>query len=281
MLDVPALAFSPTDRLEQSRLIDALDQCSGAASNVRGGMMTESNDYEWLLARERGEDVSHVPAETRARYGQLDRLIKELPAHAPSPGWKQRVLDSLDDPLETHRPRAFPSATARSPVATRRSAPVPRRRWMWGFGSGLAAVFGLGLVLFVYIHEPHTPAEPLVAVSSVSIRRGQHPHRGDGPSIGDILVVETSSERPLDLRVYGDAGEPLARCAETQGCSVERDGGRRRYRFELELQSPGAVRTVAFAGDLMPSSVVNLDADLEAARQANAEAREVSIVHVE
>jgi hypothetical protein len=60
-------------------------------------MMTESNDYEWLLARERGEDVSHIPAATRARYSQLDRLIKELPAHAPSPGWKQCVLDSLDD----------------------------------------------------------------------------------------------------------------------------------------------------------------------------------------
>jgi DNA-directed RNA polymerase specialized sigma24 family protein len=32
MLDVPALAFSPTDRLEQSRLIDALDRCLGVLS---------------------------------------------------------------------------------------------------------------------------------------------------------------------------------------------------------------------------------------------------------
>ena len=63
-------------------------------------MTTESNDYEWLLARERGEDVSHVSARTRAKYCQLDGLLKELPAYAPNPGWKQRVLDSIDDPLE-------------------------------------------------------------------------------------------------------------------------------------------------------------------------------------
>ena len=65
-------------------------------------MMTASNDHEWLLARERGEDVSHVPAPTREKYSQLDELIKELPAHAPNPGWRQRVLDAIDDPFEPH-----------------------------------------------------------------------------------------------------------------------------------------------------------------------------------
>ncbi len=65
-------------------------------------MTTESNDCEWLLARERGEDVSHVPAQTREKYSQLDGLLRELPACAPDPGWKQRVLDSIDDPLEPY-----------------------------------------------------------------------------------------------------------------------------------------------------------------------------------
>jgi hypothetical protein len=287
-------------------------------------MMTESNDYEWLLARERGEDVSHIPAETRAKYSQLDRLIKELPAHAPSPGWKQRVLDSLDDPLEARRPRAFPSATVRSPVATARSAPAPRRRWWWVFGPGLASAFGLVLALFVYGDEHGAPAvsrragiaerpaaapastggdnqptvlrlpargDPptamiavavgvdglLAAAPSVAVRRGPRPHRG----IGDILVIDTVSDRPLELRAYGDSGEPLARCTEAEGCSVAREGGRRRVHFELELRSPGAVRTVAFAGGAMPTSFVNLDADLEAARLANTDVREISVVHVE
>ena len=281
-------------------------------------MMTESNDYEWLLARERGEDVTHVPAETRAKYSQLDRLIKGLPAHAPSPGWKQRVLDSLDDPLEKRRPRAFPSATARSPVATARSAPAPRRRWWWVFGPGLASAFGLVLALFAYSREhgadgvsideraatvadkpaavlgaspdvdPRSTAisEPAAvdrppAAPSVAVRRGQRPHRGVGPSIGDTLVIDTSSDRPLELRTYGDSGEPLARCTETDGCRVAREGGRRRFHFELELRSAGTVRTVAFTGESMPPSFVSLDADLEAARVANADVREISVVHVE
>lgn len=264
--------------------------------------MTESNDYEWLLARERGEDVSHIPAETRAKYNQLDRLIKQLPAHAPSPGWKQRVLDSLDDPLDTHRPRAFPWATSRSPVATSRSAPAPRRRWWWAFGPGLASACGLVVALLVSTRPDNPTTVPLLpargdqpaaaagvesplAAASVSIRRGPQAHRGGvvgggGAGIGDILVIETASERPLELRAYGDSGEPLARCSETEGCRVAREGRRRRFHFELELRSPGAVRTVVFDG-AMPTSFVNLDVDLEAARLANADARELSVVHVE
>src|ERR1044071_6066699 len=116
--------------------------------------MTESNDYEWLLARERGEDVSHVPAHTRDRYSQLDRLIQDLPACAPSPGWKQRVLDSLDDPLVTGRPRVFPSATARSRIASpHRSPPRPPRHGRWALGSGIMSLAAV-LAVCAYMHQP-------------------------------------------------------------------------------------------------------------------------------
>ena len=71
-------------------------------------MTMELNDEEWLLARERGDDVSHIPAPTREAYRQLDRLIDELPAHAPTSEWKQRVFDALDEPpayRDRRRPR--------------------------------------------------------------------------------------------------------------------------------------------------------------------------------
>jgi hypothetical protein len=83
-----------TLRARVARALPVLRRCLEG----KGWHVNDSNDYEWLLARERGEDVSHIPAETRAKYRQLDRLLNQLPTHAPSPGWKQRVLDSLDDP---------------------------------------------------------------------------------------------------------------------------------------------------------------------------------------
>lgn len=252
--------------------------------------MTESNDYEWLLARERGEDVSHIPAETRAKYSQLDRLIKELPAHAPSPGWRQRVLDSLDHPLETHRPHVFPWATARSPVAAAcRVRASHRRRW-WGFGPGVTATFAAAFALCALVHalrssdEDHVDGVVALAVgpTSVDVRHGDRPHRGLVPGIGDTLIVETMSDRPIELRAYGETGEPLARCSETQGsCRIVREGERRRYHFEIELRSLGAVHTVAYPADAVPRSFVSFDADLDAAHHANAEAKEISIVHVE
>ena len=282
-------------------------------------MMTESNDYKWLMARERGEDVSHIPAHTRDKYRQIDQLIQDLPACAPSPGWKQRVLDSLDDPLVAERPRVFPGATARSRVAPpRRSAPPPPRRWQWAVGSGvtsLAAVFAV----CAYIHAPGAPSGPprqQVAVSpasaepgaldprgiaymlaraeapptapqdgtpAVEIRRAarRHRDRGTAPKIGDTLVIEMIAARPIELRVYGDSGEPLARCTETQGCLVEHMGSGRKYHVEVELRAPGAVRTVEYAGAAMPELFVSLDKDLEAAGQAGVDMRELSVVHVE
>ena len=60
----------------------------------------------------------------------------------------------------------------------------------------------------------------------------------------------TSIVSAQDLRrVYGEGGEPLARCTDAQGCKVERTGARRTYTLELPLRSPGDVRAVLFIGD--------------------------------
>jgi hypothetical protein len=291
--------------------------------------MNESNDHEWLLARERGEDVSHIPAYTREKYCRLDRLIRDLPTCAPSPGWKQRVLDSLDDPLATGRPRIFPLATARSRVASpQRSPPRPPRprHERWALGSGIMSLAAV-LAVCVYVQEPTVHERPEVVLSSdhahvlasgdrhdgggqrgpfddptveplegaaeatptapfptalVGVRRaGKHRGAGNVLHIGDTLVIQTVADRPLELRVYGDTGEPLARCTEAHGCRVEQLGARRRYRLELKLDAPGAVLTVAYAGATMPAAFVSLDNDTEVAGRAGIIAREISVVHVE
>jgi len=274
--------------------------------------MTETNDYEWLLARERGEDVSHVPAYTRAKYSQLDRLIQDLPTCAPSPGWKQRVLDSLDDPLVAGRPRIFPLATARSRVVPPRRASPPPRRWAWALGSGVAASLAAVFAVCAYLHDPGAPdgealhatmhatfddpsIEPLHAAAEVSptapfagtpllgVRRAARRHRAEGTAlnIGDTFVLEVAAERPIEVRVYGDTGEPLALCTETQGCRVQRIGAHRVYHLELEARAPGAIRTMGYVGDAMPAPFVSLDNDTEAADRAGITVRQISIVHVE
>jgi len=221
----------------------------------------EPDDHEWLLARERGEDVSHVPADTRAAYAQLEHLLAALPASVPSAKWKHRVLDALDTPAPSHGPAA-------------------RARRMWPIAGGIAAA-ALALVCLLPDRGPHRlPPESIVTSSSVMVVRGSRPHRGEGVSIGDVLVVVVKASRPSELRVYGDTGEPLARCAESEACAREHDASQHGFRFELDLRSPGDVRTLLFAGDAIPPGVHNLNADLEAAQRANVSVRQVSVVHV-
>jgi hypothetical protein len=75
----------------------------------------ELEDREWLLARERGEDVSHIPATTRLTYAHVEWLLAALRDPAPTAGWKRRVLYALDgEPAPAGRnPR--PARTERSP----------------------------------------------------------------------------------------------------------------------------------------------------------------------
>jgi hypothetical protein len=120
-------------------------------------------------------------------------------------------------------------------------------------------------------------------VVTTEIRRGNSPHRsGSGSvSIGDTFVIQVTSDHPSELRVYGDTGEPLARCSEDQGCTVERDGNVRRFRLELVLRASGNVRAVLFTGASIPEAFQSLDADVETAQRADIAVRQVANVHVQ
>jgi hypothetical protein len=279
-------------------------------------------DEDWLLARERGDDVSHVSPRSRARYEQLDQLIAALPERPPPAGWKQRVLDTLDAPSprgssdalqlppatpanaplgpppprsssdQLEAPPAIAATTAdrpppRSPPATRtdadgrstggRRTPIVRGWRAWILAAA-GIVVGM-LVLQLFIPRPkQAPTEPVVTIET---RRGESPHRGDDVAVGDTLVVHARSDQPIELRIYGDGGESLARCTDSQGCTVERNGRLRDYTVDVPLRSPGAVRAVLFTGGTMPEPSKDLDADLEAAQAAHITARPVGTVHVE
>ena len=78
--------------------------------------MTERDDPAWLVLRERGEDVSHVPEGARACYDALTALFDELEVESPRPGWKQRARAGLGREAQQDR-----AAWARGVVG------VPRR----------------------------------------------------------------------------------------------------------------------------------------------------------
>ncbi len=208
--------------------------------------MSDSQDHEWLRAREAGEAIDDVPAGTRAKYEQLQSLIVDLPGEAPSAGWKQRVLASLDQAVEP-------------PV---QRPPIRRlRRWI-----GSAAVAAAAVVLVVVFMRRGSPG-PSEPTLTTEVRTGGSQHRGGDVSIGDTLIVKAASNAPAELRVYGGSGEPLARCgvAGDAGCSVERDGERRRFRVEVLLRAPGAVRSVLFVGPAIAPPGETLADDLAAA----------------
>lgn len=54
--------------------------------------LVDEEDSAWLLAKDRGEDVSHVSTETREDYADLERLLAELPLGEPDPSWHEGVL---------------------------------------------------------------------------------------------------------------------------------------------------------------------------------------------
>jgi hypothetical protein len=249
--------------------------------------MSEPDDHAWILQRERGEDVSHISARMRAGYDRLAALIEALPDEAPDPGWKQRIFASLDE-----RPRRD--------LAAARGHNPDRRIWLSVGGlaaaATLAAVLALcsgGLVVRPpVVADPHRtalsdqPGGIMVAAAepraTIKIRRSGTVHRGgDSASVGDTLVLDLEVDRPAELRMYGDAGEPLARCAEAPGCTVERSGEVRRFELELVLRASGTVRAVLFTGDSIPGTFQDLHADLEAAQRANVEARQVAVVRVQ
>ena len=125
-------------------------------------------------------------------------------------------------------------------------------------------------------------AESEAPVAIAEIRRSDAPRRSsDGASIGDTLLLSIDAGRPSELRVYGDTGEPLARCPGAPGCTVEPSPNGHRLELELVLRASGTVRAVLFTGASIPRSFESLNADAETAQRANVDARQVAFLHVQ
>jgi hypothetical protein len=295
--------------------------------------MTEPDDFEWLVLRERGEEVSGVPAKVRAKYERLARLLEELPDDAPDPAWKQRVLAVVDalppnDSAATDEdasPRASAPDALRAgdadrgdpdggPSRARAVAPRhPRRTRRWILATGLAVAASAAAIFVVLRASDREETAHLVSVDreapivasvpsgtshavrvpvhtpetapriTTEILRSARPHRSGSASVsvGDTLIVRAPANRAAELRVYGDTGEPLARCSEVLGCPVEGDPDHPGLRLELALTAPGDVRTLLFSGDAIPAAFGNLNEDVEAAQRANVDVRQIALVHVQ
>jgi hypothetical protein len=247
----------------------------------------DAKDYRWLVARERGDDISHVMASERAPYEELGALLAS--GLAPSAGWKQRVLDAID---AEERAAAPPPPPPPTPVEPEPAAAVPAtaaaqvvpigsrwRRRIWIVAGPLAAA--AALVLFVVPRiggggEGLPPGPALAVDTSVLDTSTKHRAmgtRGDQAKLGDTLVVHATAIGPAELRVYGGSSEQvLASCREGNPC-VTRDGERRQLKLEVLLEMPGDASAVVFHGADLPPTTGSLTGDLEAAARAGIELR--------
>jgi hypothetical protein len=257
----------------------------------------DDRDYKWLVARERGEDIGHVPAGERAPYDQLGALIGR--GVAPSAGFRKRVLDAIDAAEAAEQaassesearpklapPPARPAEPELAPVVPLPSRPGQReqqqqqqkpvsRRWLV-IGGAMAAAAAAAVI---FVKRPGEPAGPELAIAS-EVRHGATQVRAERASgeatLGDTLTVRAEASGPAEVRVYGGSDERLiASCGDRggrHGCQIEHDGERRRFSLEVPLDVPGRVRVVIFAGANVPPSEGSLDPDLEAAERAHVE----------
>jgi len=248
----------------------------------------DDQDYKWLVARERGENIGDVPPAERAPYDQLGELLGR--GVAPSAGFRQRVLDAIDAAEAAGagseaRPRLEPPPARAAepelaPVLQLRPKEEPRerqqkqqtsRRWL-AVGGALAAA----AAIVVFAMRPGRQTGPELAVAG-TIERGATAMRAERTSeeaiLGDTLAVRAEASGPAEVRVYGGTGgQLLARCDDhggQDGCQIEHDGERRRFSLSVPLNAPGKVRTVIFGGASVPPSQGSLDQDLEAAGRAH------------
>jgi hypothetical protein len=241
----------------------------------------DEEDYRWLVARERGDHLGHVPAAARAPYDQLGALLGS--GVAPSAGWRQRVLDAIDaaDEAEAAERAANPApepavvappepAIVAPVVPLRPAKPREPMRRLWIAG-GLAA---MAAALLVYFALPRTSTTTGAIALATEVRRDPtvrraEPGRADQANLGDTLVVRAEATGPAEVRVYGGSGELLlGRCNDQGGCRIERDGERRRFVIEVPLNTPGMVHAVVFIGANVPASAGARALDLETAAGA-------------
>jgi hypothetical protein len=241
----------------------------------------DAKPYNWLVARERGEDIGHVLAAERAPYERLGELIGS--GMAPGAGWRQRVLDAIDaEPAAAPGAAAAPepvtatkpaTATAKPPAAPAPVVPLTRKQRRWIAG-GLAALAAAAAAIVVIPRlRPHPSGSSQLVALATEVSQGSAVVRGDTEAkVGDTLVVRAETLGPAELRVYGGSGERLIGACNDQpgqrGCTVARDGEHRRFVLEVPLEVPGMARAVIFLGAKLPASTGSLAADQEAAASA-------------
>lgn len=74
---------------------------------------TDQDDEGWLLERERGRDVSHVPLARREAYERLQAHIAKLPDAEPRPGWEDEVRSAIEREEQARAVRAANKALSR------------------------------------------------------------------------------------------------------------------------------------------------------------------------
>ncbi|HSK05680.1 MAG TPA: hypothetical protein VK932_30740 [Kofleriaceae bacterium] len=267
----------------------------------------DDKDYKWLVARERGDDISHVLASERAPYEKLGELLGR--PIAPPAGLRQRVLALIDAEERAGSPQPIPEPAApplpappapeivarpapgaappvpeivarpapeapppRPPVEKKPTEPPkPASRWKrrLGIAAGFAAAAAAVYILWI---RPPTPSPDVIALAT-DIRAGSTVMRGEQASLGDTFIARATTIGPGELRVYGGSAEKMiARChdggAGQGGCTVEHHDDRRVYRLELTLERPGYTSAVVFAGPDIPPPSGSRDQDLEAAAKA-------------
>jgi hypothetical protein len=221
----------------------------------------EGEGLELLEAGEPlGEHFTTCP-DCRARLSAYEALRKDLAAlgggEEPPAGWRDRVRREVRETGRTASP-SFPHR--------------PRLGRWWPVPALAAAA---AIVFAVTVFRPQGPPEPALRAS---VERGSVAFRGDeAPRPGDTLSLEAEGgrHRRLELRIYRNERELLARCENGSGSgpadlgsgSCFRDGGR--LRLTLTLDAVGRYQPVLlFSAEPLPPPAAGLDADVGAVLRA-------------
>jgi len=259
-------------------------------------------DEEWLAARERGEDIGHVPAHKREPYERLGAMIGS--GMAPSPGFRGRVLDAIDaeeakaaeaaGALKAPAAKAEADADARKQAAAamaesiaasvrqrvdvdldqkRKEQKQRRARRMAVVGALAAAAAVIAVQLR---RDPVEPVGKVIALNAeVKVRSSKRPVRGPDaqqPAVDDTIVVSAKTIGAAELRVYGGPSKKrlYTRCNEREpgNCTIKRKDDILEFSLEVTLPESGEVQAVVYLGEKLPASTKELNADLEAAAEA-------------
>ena len=279
---------------------DARDADAASDASDAGDAL-HAHDAKWLLARERGQDVSHVPAGERAAYERLGALLGS--GVAPRAGFRDRVLAAIDAAEQAEQTAAAAPVAPAAPaapaakvisIAARRSLdaaartepteptapaakviPLRQRRHRLIAAAGLTAAVAAAAAVVVVLSGPRgAETGPIIALES-KVRRGlellrDSPDRDNQAILDDTLVIRAQIEGgPAEIRVYGGTNARLiASCKHPGTCGTESDGVHRWLVLQAKLTAPGGVHTVVFVGEGIPASLGAFDPDVEAARTA-------------